>query len=136
MFNDEYRKAHALYVFSGADLSLEDVAKETGISASKLKRWSTKDGWNEEKKAHQEFLVKRSEAQRSLQLRTLEVALKADDPNDLYKLMNSLIGQQKVDLIRQKMIEDMSAAPVPDKDMIKQIGTRVLESLMKKFDML
>jgi transcriptional regulator with XRE-family HTH domain len=75
-------RARELYVFDG--LTLDQVAKETGIPESTVKRWSAEDGWADERREHKATLqdIRRN----TLQLRKAFVAkaMGSLDPQDVY----------------------------------------------------
>ncbi|PKN28260.1 MAG: hypothetical protein CVU64_14235 [Deltaproteobacteria bacterium HGW-Deltaproteobacteria-21] len=75
-------RARELYVFDG--LTLEQVAKETGVPESTVKRWSADEGWTDERREHKATLadIRRN----TLQLRKAFVAkaMGSLDPQDVY----------------------------------------------------
>ncbi|PKN67176.1 MAG: hypothetical protein CVU57_04285 [Deltaproteobacteria bacterium HGW-Deltaproteobacteria-15] len=131
-------RARELYVFDG--LTLEQVAKETGVPESTVKRWSADEGWTDERREHKATLadIRRN----TLQLRKAFVAkaMGSLDPQDVYAAVRlealAQRGQKKeeqvqVDVDRPKLfIEDMEFIA----STLKEIDPEGLKILARSFD--
>jgi hypothetical protein len=133
-WNERRNKAYALYVQSGTIYTLEEVGQLLDISVGSLKLWSSEEGWPEEREKYHDFLAKKKELSEQLTIKTLMAANNVKDPNDLYKLTCGLIGREKVDLIRQKILSEFKIEkPIVDEKFYKDIASGLHEKLLKRF---
>lgn len=133
-WNVRRNQAFALYVQSGTMYTLEEVGQLLGISIGALKLWSSEEGWPDERDKYLEFLKKKKELSEQLTIKTLMAANGVSDPNELYKLTCGLIGREKVDLIRQKILGDFKIEKATvDEKFYKELAARLHEKLLKRF---
>lgn len=71
-----------MYIVDG--LTLEDVAKKTGISLASLKNFSTDEGWADQRKEYRDALGGIRRKTVLLRGRLIEKALSSLDPQDVY----------------------------------------------------
>lgn len=75
-------RAEELYIVDG--LTLEQVARETGISIQSLRKWSAEEGWRDKKREYRQAL---SEIKRNtvlLRKSLIAKALQSLEPQDVY----------------------------------------------------
>lgn len=133
MFNADRNRAYALYVQSGQKYTLDEVSKLLAISLSSLKKWSKIENWKDERRKYWEYLKQKKDLQTRIKLRALEVAATTDDDNVRYKMMNSLIGAEKIELAKTKQSELGAISPQLDQNFYKDLADALHERLMKRF---
>ena len=129
--------AEHLYVRKG--LTFEEVAAETGVSVSQLKRWSEIGQWQELKKNH--FNLKRKKEM--LHEAQLEKALGTLDPQDIYALSRLETALKRSEPARkeQKEVEvDRPALFLEDlqfvAEILKEVDPEGLKVVAKSFELI
>lgn len=133
-WNERRDRAYALYVQSGTEYTLAEVGQLLDISIQALKTWSAAEGWPEQRQKYIELLKKKKELSEQLTIKSLIAANEATNPNDLYKLTLGLIGRQKLELIREKILADFKfQKPQVDEAFYKNLASGLHEKLLKRF---
>lgn len=134
MWNERRNRAHALYVQSGTEYTLKDVSKLLDINLGVLKTWSAAENWPEKREKYWDFLRRKKELSEQLELKSLIIANQSKDPNDIYKMTIGLIGKEKVELIKQKILqENLGFKPQVDKNFYKDVAQAVHTRLLERF---
>ena len=134
MWNERRNRAYALYVQSGKNYTLEEVGQLLGISIQALKQWSASEGWRDKRAEYHDFLKKRAAMSEKLTMKMLTVASESKDPNDIYKMALGLIGREKIEMIRQKVIDEFKfQKPQVDENFYKDLAGTLHEKLLKRF---
>jgi len=105
-------QAKDLYIIDG--LTLEQVARETGISERTLAKWSSEEGWAERRR---EYRLALSEIKRSkvlLRRNLIEKALQSLDPQDIYAVARLELTEGKSSDIHTRNINDLREIRTPE----------------------
>ena len=75
-------RAEELYIVDG--LTLEQVARETGISIQSLRKWSAEEGWRDKKREYRQALSEIKRKTVLLRKKLIEKAFDSLEPQDIY----------------------------------------------------
>ncbi len=76
------QRAEELYVIDG--LTLEEVAKETGVPERTIANWSSEDGWKDKQKEYQNALGEIKRYTMLTRLKLIKNAMTSLDPQKIY----------------------------------------------------
>lgn len=133
--------AENLYVYEG--LTFEQVAQETGVSVSQLKRWSDDGQWQEQKKERLQNLTDLKRKRLQLHRAQLEKALGSLDPQDIYALsrLEAALKRSEPRKEQPKEIEiDRPALFLEDlqfvAEVLKEVDPEGLKIVASSFDLI
>ena len=133
--------AENLYVYEG--LTFEQVAQETGVSVSQLKRWSEDGQWQEQKKERLQNLTELKRKRLQLHRAQLDKALGSLDPQDIYALsrLEAMSKRSEPRKEQQKEVEiDRPALFLQDlqfvAEILKEVDPEGLKIVAKSFDLI
>lgn len=140
MAHDQELKSRAEDLFVAEGLTLEDVARETGVPDSTVKRWSTDSNWV---RLREEYLTRKralKEKLDALRVNWMEKAMKSEDPQVLFavfKLEEIEEKRRKKDLTQQVdvdrprlFLEDLEFVA----ETLKEIDPEGLKVLSRSFE--
>ncbi|MDY7034543.1 MAG: hypothetical protein SV375_00045 [Thermodesulfobacteriota bacterium] len=137
---EDRERAEDLYIIDA--LTLEEVARATGIPERTIQKWSADDCWNEKKKEYQDTLkdIKRNTI--LLRKSLISKALQSLDPQDVYATVKMEFlaerktrgpggGGQGAEVDRPKIfLEDMEFVA----DALREIDPEGLKILARNFE--
>jgi len=132
-------KAEELYIMEG--LTFAQVAEETGVSESQLKRWAADGDWAQRKKEYRKSFSNIRENTVKLRKALIEKALSSLDPQDIYAAVRlesvsartAAKKESTADVDRPRIfLEDMEFIA----KILKEIDPEGLKILAEHFDVI
>jgi len=129
-------RAEKLYIHS--DLTLEEVAAETGISIQSLKRWSRKEGWFGQRKEYQNKLADIERKTVDLKLTMIEEGITTKDPQVVHagnaiKIKEYISNARQAEVDRPRLfLEAMQFVT----SVLKEIDPKAFKGFARNFDVI
>ncbi len=107
--------AEDLYIVRGR--TLEQTAKETGVSLSQVKAWSVTDGWKARREEHRRQLKDIRSDTLKLRKELISQALSSKDPQDVYA---AAAFERMAHMVEKK---NAAGEDVPPGEILREIAT-------------
>lgn len=129
-------RAEKLYIHS--DLTLDEVAAETGISVQSLKRWSSTEDWFARRKDYQRKLAEIEEKTIDLKLTMIREGISSKDPQVVHagnaiKIKEYINKMQQVQVDRPRLfLEAMQFTAA----VLREIDPEAFRGFARNFDLI